>query len=176
MNMLNRNDSAFQRFEAPMVPLVNASAAGAGTAAGKFRVPVPDSRLRVKVSVIFIPAAGSTPVSDLSPAGATLWLYETEVDRSGVSGAYFPCANIEGTSAAPTAIPISAGLYGYSREFTTLADAIEGAFNTGTNGTQAGVWVMQATYSPDSVRFTAQEWNEITRQCNPARMTPVKSL
>jgi hypothetical protein len=172
-----RADSAFQRFEAKPVVIAIATAAGAGSTSASFQVPIPDSRLRVKVTIIFVPAAGSTPLSNLSGANATLWLYESETDRSGVSGARFPCSNVEGTSAAPTSIPATGNaLYGYSREFTTLADTVEGAFVTGSNGTQAGSWVLQCAYSPDSVRFTPDEWDAITKICNPSLTTKQGSV
>ncbi len=169
-----REDSALQRFEAPVVPLIVCSAAGVGVVAGNFQVPIPDSRLRVKTTLLFVPAAGATPLSNLSAMAATLWLFESEVDRTGVSGGRFPTTNIEGTSAAPTSVPEAGNaLYGYSREFTSLADVVEGAFVSGTNGTQAGTWVLQCTYAPDSVRFTADEWDVITRACNPSRTGPL---
>lgn len=139
-----------------------------GTAEVEFKVPVPDSRLRVKVSVLFIPAAGVT-LADGS-LDATLWLREAEVDLSGVSGALIPATNIEGTEAGPTAIPAAVGLQGYSRELVTAADFILGTLDiTADGGTSAGgSWVLQTRYQPQAVRFTDEEWQDIVARCNPS--------
>lgn len=117
---------------------------------------------------MFIPPSGGAPVS-LFNAG-TLWLSEVEDDMSGVSGNTVPCTNIEGSQTSPTQIPAANGLQGYSREFVTGADAIEGvftAFGDSAAGTaMIGTWTLQTSYQPESVRFTDREWDEITRACN----------
>jgi len=150
-----------------------ASASGSDHTA-VFRVPIPDSRLRVKISVLFVPVAGSLAISGLN---ATLWLYETDVEAAGVSGSQIPTTNIEGTSATPTAIPAAAGLQGYSREFVSSGDYIVGKLIAQPGGPAVGTWVLQCRYQPDSVRFTDREWNEIVSQCNPNVTTgPLKIL
>ncbi len=181
MNGERRQDSAFQRFAAPIVPLVNVSAAGSGTANISFHVPVPDARLRTKVSLLFVPEAGSALTVDLTVGLGTLWLYEVERDRSGISGIFLPAANIFGDAATPASIPSAgggasgAGLYGYSREFQTLADGVQGAFSTKTFN-QIGTYYLQVTYAPYAVRFTPEEWDQITQQCNPSRIGPVQTI
>lgn len=130
-----------------------------------FRVPMPDSRLRVKITILFVPNAGAYPSSGLANT-CTLWLCEAEQDISGVSGSTFPCANIEGTSGTPSQFPVADGLLGYTREFISAADDIEGTFNCATS--LVGNWVLQCRYQPDSVRFTDAEWQEIASQCNPS--------
>jgi hypothetical protein len=139
-----------------------------------FRVPIPDSRLRVKISVIFVFKAGTQPVNpDLSSGGATLWLAETEDDDSGMSGTTIASTNIEGTEAAPTVIPQAVGLAGYSREFITAADNIEGRFSTSYNGF-VGNWILQLRYQPDNGQhFTNEEWREICGQAKPIVPPPV---
>lgn len=135
----------------------------------RFRVLIPDSRLRVKISIVFAFKGGQQPsidAVDLSTGAATLWLYEAEDDDSGTTGSTYPCTNIEGTEAAPTVVPQAIGLSGYSREFITAGDNIEGRFVTAFNGF-TGNWMLQLRYQPDNgQRFTDDEWREI---CNLAK-------
>ncbi len=172
MNNQKRTDSALQRFVAPYVPLINVDGTGVRTAVADFEVPIPDARLRTKVSLMFNPPAGTPLTVDLTAGSGLIWLYEGEKDESGVSGVILPAANISGTQAAPLAIPVAAGLYGYSREFVTLADKVRGHFAFGTFAHE-GTWGLQVTYCPDSVRFTPDEWDVITQSCNPTRVGPV---
>lgn len=126
-----------------------------------FQVPFPDSRLRVKISLLFKRTNASS-----SLPGANLWLYETDVDDSGMTGDNVPLTNIEGTFAAPTVIPAAVGLLGYSREFVSAADYVEGQLQMTGDGT-TGYWVLQTRYQPQSVSFSREEWDLITAQCNP---------
>jgi hypothetical protein len=164
-----RSDSARHKYVPPVRSLITFSALGSGSASVKFRVPIPDSRLRVKISVLFIPVAGNAPTSGV---GGTLWLYEADDDQSGVSGMSIGCTNIEGTQASPTAIPAASPLLGYSREFVSAGDAIEGVLAATSGGAMIGTWVLQVRYQPDAVRFTDEEWIEIRNLCNPTLITP----
>jgi hypothetical protein len=156
-------DTYLRKHVPPQRTLLTFTSGGSGTAkTAVFRVPIPDSRLRVKLSVMYIPATGIA----VTVAAATLWLYEADVDDSGVQGNLIPCTNIEGTSAAPTALPLAAGLQGYSREFVTAADYIVGRL-VASPSSAPGSWVLQARYQPDAVRFTDEEWNALKSQCNP---------
>ncbi len=160
-------NSAVQKIKTnPIVLATVATSAAVPTAASVyFRVPIPDSRLRTKVSVLFIGPAGN--VMEYSIVGfANLWLFETEDDTSGVAGRTIPTTNLEGTEAAPTGIAATAPLLGYSREFASAADNIEGKFTILTNVT-LGTWTLQTRYQPDAVRFTNEEWDEIARGCQP---------
>lgn len=159
---------ALQKWRPPYRSLVtaNVESEAPDTAVVPFRVLVPDSRLRVKISLLFSFQAGQRPEDtstiDLSSGGATLWLYESDDDDSGMTGDAYGCTNIEGTAAAPTAIPRAVGLSGYSREFITAGDNIEGIFTTGFNGF-LGNWNLQLRYQPDNgQRFTDEEWRYIT--------------
>jgi hypothetical protein len=162
---------AHQLFQPTPIVLARMGGTGAGQKKMAFRVPTPDSRLRVRLDVFFSPAAGVTPV----PSGLTnlfgIWLYSTVLDRGGVSGRTIPVENVEGTEAALTTFPEADGLMGYSREFVTAADFIEGQANVGAlspNAIYAGAtWILQTRYQPNNVTFSAREWNEITAQCIP---------
>ena len=129
-----------------------------------FQVPIPDSRLRVKIAVLFIPTSGTAS----SGLGGTIWLREADQDASGVSGNLIPATNIEGTLAVPTVFP-TAGLQGYSREFISAADFILGTTVFTSGGPSShGSWVLQTRYQPQAVRFTPQEWDIIAPLCNPS--------
>lgn len=167
MNRFRRN-SATQKVQTfdTLVTFLTGSDGSDGTI--DFKVPCPDSRMRIKVSLLFQPPAG-TDLSTLVLT-ASLWLREADIDMSGVTGDLVPLANIEGTQAAPTAIPKAAGLLGYSREFSgTAADFIVGTLAvTSTTTAEGGSWVLQVRYQPQAVRFTDNEWNEIEPNCNPS--------
>ncbi len=129
-----------------------------------FNVPTPDSRLRVKVSLLW---EDNTPGGSV-PA-ATLWLNAADDLIDGVStlnGSIIPITNLEGTSAAPTAIPADNGLGGYSREFYTSADYINGRLTIRNNGA-LGWWRLQTRYQPNGVTLSPEEWDIITAQCTP---------
>jgi hypothetical protein len=130
-----------------------------------FQVPFPDSRLRVKISLLFKRTPSGSTVGT-SPT-ATLWLAECDIDDSGMQGDEVPLTNIEGTFLAPTAIPADAGLLGYSREFVSAADYIQGVLRMTGSGV-TGYWVLQTRYQPQSVSFSAEEWGLITAHCNPS--------
>jgi hypothetical protein len=128
-------------------------------------IPMPDSRLRVKTSFIFV--RDNNVASGTSP-NATLWLFEADTEDAGMRGDDTPLANIIPgiTQAAPLVIPVTAPLQGYTREFVSAADYINGELTVSDNGI-AGYWVLQTRYQPQSVAFTSEEWDLITSQCNP---------
>lgn len=163
------DNAAQQRHIPPIVPLVTVLDGAAVPTNGNpvtFQVPIIDSRLRVKISVVPIMAAGSTLTVDLTTF-ASLWLAEFENDESGVWGRLIPCVDIEGTSAAPTAVPANAGVQGYSREFVSAADFIQGQFKILNNITLC-TWYLKTRYQPDvGQRFTPEEWREIVGLANP---------
>lgn len=169
---MNRGESALHKY-IPQ-PLALITFGGSTSPAGitcQFRVPVPDSRLRVKVSVLFVPQAGRA--RNVGALGtSTLWLAETDDDLSGLSGIAVPSTDIEGTAAAPTTIPASPGLGGYSREFVSAADAIEGLLTSTFASGMVGTWMLQTRYQPNAVRFTYEEWDRIKAGCNPQLITP----
>lgn len=133
------------------------------------QVPVPDSRTRVKVSLLFVPPAGTT--NPVLAAGNTIWIAATEEDmRGGGGGRTVPVTDVEGTSAAPTAIPQSTGLLGYSREFVTAADYLQ-VTATLVTSLNAGAWVLQTQIQPDAVSFSWEEWDAIRRDFMPQNLT-----
>jgi hypothetical protein len=146
-----------------MVLLGTTTASGVLTASTTFQVRTPDSRLRTKIGLLFVPTDGGSHV--ISAAAPTLWLYEGEEDISGATGVIVNGNNIEGTQAAPTAIiPVGSGLTGYAREFVTSADWIVGTFTTSSNGFTSGAWYLKTRYQPDAVRFDPKEWDAIIRK------------
>jgi hypothetical protein len=151
-------------------PIILATSSGSAEASisTRIRIPAPDSRCRIKVSVIFFPLAG-LPVPDLTLNIGTIWVAAYEEDTDGISGGAgrtVPVTDVEGTSAAPTAFPKSVGLAGYSREFVTAADWLEAVITLNSMDTQ-GAWVLQTRIQPDAVTFTWPEWDAIRRLFDP---------
>lgn len=168
------DDASAQRHYPKAVALANIKSAGAppaGTLPVYFRVPTIDARLRVKISVFFVDTSDTAFNPDIS-GFASLWLCESDDDPDLLGGGRtFPLANVEGTQAAPTTIPAAAPLMGYSREFQTAADYIEGKFTLINVGTVAlGTWYLRVRYQPaPGQRFTPDEWEKITPLAQPAR-------
>lgn len=160
-------DPRWQRWLPQPKPLASIAASSSTVVAVPFSVPIPDSRFRVKVSLLF--ALNSNSIGDAAPA-ATLWLYEADDnDYGGVMGEV-PLVNLVGTKAVPVSIPLAGdvNLYGWSREFVTAADYINGILTVQGNGGTVGTWVLQARYQPNAVSLAPDEWDLITSQCNPA--------
>lgn len=155
----------WQRWIPKAVVLGRATGGGSGNPFIAYpEIPFPDSRLRVKVSFLFIPDQGQ----EGAVGNASIWLAEADVDDSGMRGDNVPLANIIPgiTQAAPLVIPATAPLQGYTREFVSAADYITGELTIRDNGVK-GYWTMQTRYQPYSVSFSPEEWGLITAQCNP---------
>lgn len=157
-------------------PIILCTNSGVGesplTYSTRLRVPTPDSRCRVKLSILFVPTAGEAP--DDITGNSTLWIAACDYDQKGVGGGggrTIPETNLVGTEAVPLAIPAAAGLLGYSREFVTSADCIEATFATQSIlGGVAGTWVLQTRIQPDAVTLDWQEWDEIRRLFLPLNL------
>lgn len=145
------------------------------TGSTRFRVETPDSRLRVKVGILFIRNQG--PVTGLvSNLGATLYMGEEETDRSGYMGGKVIANDILRDAAgnlihqsAPLPIPEDVGLEGWSQELVTAADSLIGIFTT-SNGTggiagPSGRWIVQARWQPDGQRLHDDDWDYVLRNC-----------
>lgn len=159
-----------------LATIANAGAPPAGTLPAYFRVPIIDARLRVKISLMFIDTSDASFNPDIT-GFANLWLCESDEDPDLMgSGRTYPLVNIEGTQAAPTAVPAAPPLMGYSREFQSAADYIEGKFTIVAAGTIAlGSWILRTRYQPaPGQRFTPDEWQKITALAQPARFNNPK--
>lgn len=148
------------------------------SASSRFRIYTPDSRLRVKVTVLFLrddPTDTSTPVTN---HGATLYIGEEEHDYSGKLGADLICTDVlrDATGnvihqSAPLAIPEDVGLDGFTTEFVTAADSLIGIFTTGQAG-PSGHWVVQLRFQPDGQRLCDQDWDFVCRKCHATLLAP----
>lgn len=157
------------------------------TGSASFRVEVPDSRLRVHIAIIAQPPTNSsaTPQACLAGKNLTMWLRAVE---DGIqSGRGIPITNLWGTNAAPGAIPgyvNAAGaivadpdLAGWGKEFVTAARAIVGTINYPVAaGAPTCQIMLQVRYTPEAIRFTAVEWQEICAQAGAATIGPVANL
>jgi hypothetical protein len=163
MGSAGSQDPRWQRWIPKTVTLAAIKAGEGITKDVFFSVPYPDSRLRVKVTLMFIPDDPSVTST------ALLWMYEADLENGGMRGDNIPLTDLVGTSAAPLSIPKNAALGGYTREFVSAADYIEGRLSV--NDEVSGYWVLQTRYQPQSVSFTSEEWKLITAQCNPSAGT-----
>ncbi len=148
---------------------------GSHTGSVRFRVLVPDSRLRTKIVLVPQPASQTSPNFTIAGKGLTLWLRDTE--RANQTGTYYPTTNLWGTAAVPgpipgtidpaTGLPISdAGLNAFGKEFVTAGDAIEGTLDyPAVINTGRGQIALQVSYVPEAIRFPRDEWEEIKAEC-----------
>lgn len=174
MQSSGAQDPTWQRWIPKPVTLcktLGSGGAGTGTANVFFSVPFPDSRLRVKISLIF---NNYNVGGNLCPP-TTLWMFEDDEGVDGFESDDYPLTNIVGTSAAPLVIPtdnqpvpaLDPALRGYSREFVSAADFVNGRLVVQNNNGAAGYWILQTRYQPQSVSFSFEEWLKITQQCTP---------
>ena len=162
-------DGPRQSWDLRPVTLAQFSGIGsAKTGPVTFRVNMPDSRVRVKLSLVFVPSSGAPGA--LAGKGIALWLSEIEYDRQ-TSGLTIPSVNIEGTSAAPTLIFNDNALSGYSREFVTAADGVQGVVTIPAQlgDGKAGLLQLQGRMQPEAQRLTDEEWLAIRNAftCSP---------
>lgn len=132
-----------------------------------FRLLTPDARLLQKLTLLAVSTGTAPSPLVLAGRGLTLWLYTAEKDQ--VWGKqYIPVTDLAGsTSAAPINLPANAALGGFSREFVTSADAIEGRITIPVQapaGT-AGSLYLQARYQPAAFRLVPwSEWDNVRQQ------------
>ena len=177
-------------YSAPTEVLAEVVGDGVTPASGstRFRVETPDSRLRVKVGILFIrDQSGGLLTAPPSHLGATLYKGEEETDRSGYRGGKVIANDILRDAAgnlihqsAPLAIPEDIGLEGWSQEFVTAADSLIGLFTTanGTGGAAgpSGRWIVQARWQPDGQRLDDVDWDYVVRNCQLVRISPPINL
>ena len=134
----------------------------------KYRLTVPDSRLKVKQSILFVPSPGDEVPTDVSGAAPQLWVVAKDKDTSGILGYDVPTTNVLGTSVAPIVVITTPRIFGYSLETDGSAtDYFEGEFSALVNGAQPkGTWYVAALYQPYVVRFDDREWNALRTLMN----------
>lgn len=165
-----------------IIPVVITGAAERSGGFARFRVETPDSRIRVKVSVLCVPPYGGDAAFAIG-YGMKLWMGAVDDDASGnaaglavpVTNVMDPIAGVPVTQAAPADFPAD-GLAGYSREFVTAADAIEGVITVPETPVVpvVGMVVVQVRYQPDPQRLPWSEWDEIRRECSLRLLTAVR--
>lgn len=138
-----------------------------GASEGPFTVPsflvmTPDSRLRTKVTILFSGNGIVWPA-----ALGTLSLIEMEQDYAGGSGTLIQSVAVDPPAPGGTiALPLAPTLLGYSREFVTAGDAIQGNLVVGPGIGNGGKVVVQARWQPDGQRLPADEWDELVTFCS----------
>lgn len=146
-----------------------------------FRVKIIDPRLRVRCTLIGVPNnRRTTQAAFLAGRGLTIWPYGVEGDQQrGATGVPVVDVIPGVTLAAPQAFPIHAGLGGWSREFSSIADAVECriAIPAQGEGSSSGKLVLQTKYMPQVHQVIPwQQWDEIRSLCEPELIQgPVES-
>lgn len=167
MSLANKDDVT-QRYDAQ--PVMLAAMFGVGLSGSvDFVVPVPSSRLRTKISILYIPAENvpSANGSNVVISSAnTLWLATREPDRSGRRGTKPAINNLFGTQAAPASIIGDGGVNGFSREFQTAADEIYGRLALAT-ATIPGRWMLQASIEPEIGMLPCAVWDRFCAEFVP---------
>jgi hypothetical protein len=166
-----------RQFLAPK-PQVLADFGASGTGTAKFRIPMPDSRVRCKVSLIYdvVPTSANTALPrDITGVSHTIWMCLAEESYQGRIAGPVPTQNIiinPGTGvlvtrAAPLTIPSDAGVMGFSREFVTAGDNLYGELTTGFVAAVPGRWMLYTRYQPDGIYLPPDEWQQIVGLCRP---------
>lgn len=148
-----------------------------GSADVEFRVQCPDSRLQIKVSVLFVPRQPFTFPFDIIGLGATYLLQEEDESYLAPYSGYVPLTTIVATpTGTPLPLPAFPGLCGYSREFVTAADAVHGFLSYSADGATFGQWVLQTRFQPYGQRLPEKDWDETRQLCNATIITPAGNL
>lgn len=148
-----------------------------GTA--KFRVPAGDPRVRVRISIHAVPSdRRATPQSVFT--GRLLKLWCAGVVEDDVKGLMVPVSNVVPgvTAAAPEDLPNDVGLAGWSREFSTIADAIDGTITIPEQGVGLvpGQLVVQAKFMPQVFQVIPwSEWEEVRSTCDLLPLATVET-
>jgi hypothetical protein len=165
-----------KQFYAPRPDVLSDLAATATGVKATFRVPVPDSRLRVKVSVIYCPVPGVTIPFDIGTVNSHyLWLGLEELDWAGRIAGPIPTQNLiinpatatYYTRAAPLVIPSDVNVMGFSQEFQTAGDQIFGELTTTFVAAAPGRWMLYTRYQPDGLWLPPDEWEAVKGLCTP---------
>jgi hypothetical protein len=149
-----------------------------------WRVPMPDSRVRCKVSVLFSPTPGTTNAAlpiDVTLAAAKIWGCLAEEDFAGRIAGPVPTQNVVVdpttgllvTRAAPLSIPSDAGVMGWSREFVTAGDNLYFELTATLIPGTPGRWMLYTRYQPDGLYLPQDEWDQIRALCDPFIVTRI---
>jgi hypothetical protein len=131
-----------------------------GSITGTVQLKIPDPRLWVKVSFLFVPdVEGATP-----DGGPELWgVFREQVREPAPAHAQFLAVeDVIGTSAAPLSIPANAALFGHIEEFQTDADEFYARLSVGDDYTagHTGSWWVWATATA-ATEMERHEWDHI---------------
>lgn len=168
-----------QRYEPPPVQLINLTSITVPstppqTIVAPFRIPTPDSRLNVAVTILFRQDINNkfaaTPVSmpfDATRGGDLAWsLFLVGRDRDpNNAGAMVPTVELFATKTAPQTIPSDVSIDGYADDFEGGQDEIYGELTVvagGLDGTLRGIAAsLFVVYEPGTVAICDEEWRQI---------------
>jgi hypothetical protein len=173
-----------RQFYAPRPDILTDLVGGGSPVKATFRVPMPDSRVRCKVTVLYSPVPQGNDFAlpvDITGFNSAIWLGLEEIDWAGRVAGPVPVTNLivnptTGllvTRAAPLAIPSDANVMGFSEEFVTAGDQIFGELTTTYVPGAPGRWMLYTRYQPDGLYLPPDEWQEICNLCTPRAITRV---
>jgi hypothetical protein len=166
-----------RQFHAPKGQVLSDfGAVGTGTAV--FRVPLPDSRVRCKVTLLYDPVPKTTNLAlpqDITGVTHSIWMALEDVSFAGRQDAPVPVQNVVVnpttgllvTRAAPLVIPSDPGVMGFSREFVSAGDSLYGELVTGYVAAVPGRWMLYCRYQPDGLYLPPDEWQEVVGLARP---------
>lgn len=166
-----------RQFHAPKGQVLSDfGAAGTGTA--QFRVPLPDSRVRCKVTLLYDAVPKTTNAAlpyNITAISHTVWMCLEDVSFAGRQDAPVPIQNVIRdpvtgllvTRLAPLIIPSDPNTMGFSREFVSAGDSLYGELATGFVATAPGRWMLYTRYQPEGLFLPPDEWQEIVGLCRP---------
>lgn len=134
-------------------PLVIASCnntTSAGAVSTRFHVETPDVRCKYRIS-IHIDFAEDYTSNFIAGSAPTLWLVGEMMNwgpGSGINAGPLPLENLEGTRAAPTALPADSALRGYSKEFQGMWDRITGIFSVNVSVNRTFKFILEVKMQP----------------------------
>ena len=172
-----------RQFHVPK-PQILSDFGAAGTGTAVFRVPLPDSRVRCKVTLLYDVVPKTTNPSlpiDITGTSHTIWMCLADDDFQGrVAGpvqtqnvVVNPATGLLVTRAAPLTIPSDAGVMGFSREFVSAGDYLYGELATGFVASAPGRWMLYTRYQPEGLYLPPDEWAAITALARPDIITKV---
>jgi hypothetical protein len=173
-----------RQFHVPKAEVLSDFGAAGGPSTAIFRVPLPDSRVRCKVTLLYDAVPKTTNAAlpyDITGTNHTIWMCLEDISFQGRQASPVPIQNVVVnpatgllvTRAAPLVIPSDAGVMGFSREFVSAGDSLYGELVTSFVAASPGRWMLYTRYQPDGQYLPPDEWQAIVGLCRPVVIAKV---
>lgn len=152
----------------PLIVMQQYGGETSGLTAATFVVPIPDPRLRTRISILEYVANNQAKVLEGTGVQGRIYLTSRERDRAGRAGGLaFPLVNIAGSLAAGEVFPASTDLNGGSWTWDGAGDEIWGRLGSFTSIADRPIrFQLQVTYTP-MVRLCPEEWKNVVAKGVP---------